>query len=76
MTERHPDYVYGFNAGIQAAWERINLMVKTLPAAPITPAAQVMRDTALDIGDSVLALKQRVPGADGAHGEHQQSKED
>lgn len=64
MSDRHPDYDYGFNAGIQAAWERAMLMSNTIGANPITPAAKVMKDAALDIADAILVLKRRVPGGD------------
>jgi len=64
MTEREgPDYVYGFNAGIQAAWERAMAMANALPVEPVTHGAKVMRDAALDIADTILELKRRAPRA-------------
>lgn len=60
-----PDYISGFDAGIQAAWEVVNAMVQTLPVDPRTNAVFVMRETALDIGDNILALKKRTASPQG-----------
>lgn len=63
MTERSADWLAGYQAGVQAAWEVTNAMVQTISPQPITHGAKVMRDTALDIGDNILDLKKRADGS-------------
>jgi hypothetical protein len=62
VSEKHPEFIYGFNAGIQSAWEVVNKMIGTLPVEPLTGSVRTMRDTALDISDNILELKYRAPG--------------
>mgnify|MGYP001580821721 CR=1 FL=1 len=57
IRRSNPEYEQGWKAGVQAAWEVVNAMIQTLPAEPITPNAKLMRDTALDVGDNILDLK-------------------
>lgn len=74
MTERVTDWTNGYNAGIQAAWERAMDMANALPVEPVTHGARVMRDAALDIADTILDLKKGAPSF-GSHGEQEPRKE-